>query len=202
MTRSNNYTCQKIFSKLILVLLALNGIGFFACRSNGKAKNATANSRGTYEYNGHKVAPRPKRPKIPYKIVYTLNNVRSDKKPYYLILINPIDLSSNDFKMDVAGVFDDIRVKNGEEISIEIFDDEQALELFSRSNYLGINYELDLDNSKDYKLVAIHTIAQYTGVAFKNMRGESEGSQISVDFFPVANKNVKEVARYIDHLDL
>ncbi len=150
-----------------------------------------------FDNNGKEI-----KPQVEYEVVYNLRDVRSDKNSYYLVLIEPVNTKDNRFKLNVKSVIYDLIKKSGKEISINIFDNKKALELYKNSNYLSSNQKYDIDNSNYYAFVAVHTIAQYTGVIFTNMYGENEGSQFSIDFYPAADKNVSAVASHIEHIDL
>jgi hypothetical protein len=62
-----------------------------------------------------------------YEIIETAND-RFDGKPTYRILIDPVDLTNDTFKEDVRRVTVDLVEKNGQKISVDIFDSKDAYE--------------------------------------------------------------------------
>lgn len=134
------------------------------------------------------------KPKVNYKIVYTLTTVRYDGGKNFYVLIDPVDLESDKFKDDIKTIITEIVSKNSGKISIDILDDKDILELYYKSHYasnqLGrILTKSELDN------LAIHLMAGFSGeldtMLYKNQ----------LDFFPGASSDNSKIGKYMETVE-
>ena len=104
---------------------------------------------------------------IEYEIIYTLN-LRLDDGITYYVLIDPIDLSDDSFKVNIRAIIRKIVEEKGKKIDIEIFDKRSSLENGYKDGKFdeGMN---DLEGWENWFTdeisndLAIHCIATFSG---------------------------------------
>lgn len=125
-----------------------------------------------------------------YEIVYSKSNHRYDGATAYWVLIDPVDISSDEFKNDIATIIREIVTDKGSKISLSIFDKKASLD---------INYKLYGNNSlgrattqAENDEAARHLIAMFDGDFAGNFQYENE-----ISYFPSAIKSTPEVGGYV-----
>ena len=124
--------------------------------------------------------------KVPrYEIIKETNLLRSDKSTTYFILINRVDLSSDAFIGQIKNLIKQVVVdkKKKENVTIEIFDSQNALELAFKDK-----------NSKE-PLLKMHFIAKYIG----DSNGEKYKNTLYI--FPNGEKEKSKAGEYFDIID-
>jgi hypothetical protein len=120
-----------------------------------------------------------------YQIVNESNQIRNDKGITYFILIDPVDLSSEAFIGQVKNIVKQVvteKIKK-ENISIEIFDTREALDIALKDN-----------NSED-SLLQTHYIAKYVG------ESNEEIYRDTLYIFPVVTKGGIGAGKYFDVIE-
>lgn len=130
-------------------------------------------------------------PELKYEIVYTLSNIRYDNGVAYYILIDPIDLSNDNFKNQIKTLIKKIVSEKGKKISIDICDNKEALEIdYQRYGTMTLT-----PNQSQLDLLGVHLIATFSG-ELKTMTYLN-----TLDFFPAISKDNSIVGKYVETLE-
>ncbi|PJK17643.1 hypothetical protein CQS04_01845 [Chryseomicrobium excrementi] len=126
--------------------------------------------------------------KLNYEIIYSIVK-RYDGGTSYYVLLESVDLNSAVFMDDVKYIVDELVREKGEKISIEIFDNRDALEL-AYKQYGDLSLERTLTESENL-WQARHYIAAYsgnleTGIYFNTLL-----------MFPSASSDHPEVGEFV-----
>lgn len=116
---------------------------------------------------------------------------RFDKAPSYYVLVSPMDYSNADFKIDVKVLVKKIVQEKGMKVSINIFDNEEALDLYYKSQY-GTNSLGRILDKNELNLLASHNIASFDGELDTYIYPNS------LSFFPSSNKDNKINGKYFE----
>lgn len=128
-----------------------------------------------------------------YEIVFEIPNHRYDGGKTLYVLINQIDLSSDDFKNDIRIILQDIVAQEGNKISVEIHDSRATLDL-SYKQYGDFSLGRPLTQSElDNR--AIHLIASYDGDL------ETMIYVNTLMFFPGAFTDTPNVGIYVEEIE-
>ncbi len=101
---------------------------------------------------------------LKYEIVYTEKGLRYDGGVYYFVLIEPVDISSTLFKEDIKELVRDITTKMGRKISIEFYDDKDALKYGHMAIAGSIrDWEAVQKDTKKLNKLVRHGIASFSG---------------------------------------
>jgi uncharacterized protein YuzE len=101
--------------------------------------------------------------RLGYEVVYVSDNIRYDDAPIYYLLIDQVDLQKFDpVRQKIEEDIYTIVEEEGKEISLEIFDDEDALELYYKSHY-GVGELGRILTDEEQKFLERHSIASYAG---------------------------------------
>ena len=101
---------------------------------------------------------------LPYEIIYVKEGLRYDGGVYYFVLIEPVDIKKAEFKDDIKELIREITTDKGNKITIEFYDNKDALTYGykaiagSRQDWLDIQK----DSQKLY-ILARHGIASFSG---------------------------------------
>jgi len=120
-----------------------------------------------------------------YTMVSESDEIREDGNITYFILIDPVDLSSDEFIGQIKNIIKQV-VKEKiekENISIEIFDNREALDIALK------------DKSSEDPLLQDHFIARYIG------ESESEIYRDTLYIFPVTTKGGIGPGKYFDVIE-
>jgi hypothetical protein len=134
-------------------------------------------------------------PKVVYSIVYEKQNYRHDNAPAYWVLIDPINVATDNFKKYVEEVLRKIIAEKGEKISASIFDDRSMLDLdYKQYGDLSLGRvrtaEEDVEMSR-------HLVAVFSGQYELNAMYKNE-----IMWFPGAFKSTLEVGKYVGTIEL
>lgn len=113
--------------------------------------------------------------------------VRYDGARSYYILIDPVDISNDNFKKDIKLLIKKLVKEKGNKLDLNILDDSETLNLFYED-------EVNLNNTdfqKTATLEARHLIAMYTG----NLA--TMPSNYDLAFFPGAFKDTPDIGTYV-----
>lgn len=179
---SGNKTDLKIFIIVIvitLILIIFSSLNDLQKNESDKPTVNTEVSKKELAKIEKKSAPKKaEKPYVPpYKII-NVSQTRGDGSTIYYILINPVNLSNTNFKEEVKTIVKDLTQKKGGQLTAEIFDDKDALNLdiyktygkdITSNSYYFNNYGYDagqyynnVPKSKDLKR-KIHYIASFQG---------------------------------------
>jgi hypothetical protein len=127
---------------------------------------------------------------ISYQIVKEAN-IRYDNATSYYILINSIDRSNSDFKSDIKEVLVELTKIKGSKISVEFFDNAEALE----SSY---EYRINLNSSnvsESIEAERLHLIATFSGELKTNLYLNQ------LDFFSGASESDPDVGIFVESIE-
>lgn len=130
---------------------------------------------------------------LKYKIIYVLNNKRYDGGKIYYVLIEPINLNSDNFKTEIKTITKKIISERGKKISIEFHDNLESLNI--SYNYYGIGSLNRQKTNDENKILERHFIAMYDGELETNIYFNT------LTFFPAAFKETLEVGKYVETLE-
>lgn len=133
--------------------------------------------------------------KIPkYEIIYELKNKRYDGGVNYFALIDPVNLSNDNFINDVKNIINEIVKAKGSKISIDIVDDKPTLDLEYKSHY-GSNTLGRILNKSETDQIGLHLIATFDGEMQTGIYPNS------LMFFPATFKDNPKVGKYIETIE-
>jgi hypothetical protein len=121
-----------------------------------------------------------------FSVVYSEPGIRTDDGLYFYVLTSPVDISKDDIKARVENIVRKIAKDNGTKITVDIFDNKEALDTQYRVWVIkDINQPLD---PKLEALVERHQIASFEG-------GSSRGPAANVMImFPNSTNKVTSVS--------
>ena len=128
-----------------------------------------------------------------YEVVYTKGDIRYDGGVSYYVLIDPVNLDTEDFKMQTTQIIKDMISKQGNKISIEIYDDKPTLEL-SYKQYGDMSLGR-VRTDEETKMLAIHMISSYDGDL------ETGTYKNTLSYFPGAFKDNPNVGKYVQTIE-
>ncbi len=132
--------------------------------------------------------------KVPqYQIVYELSNIRYDGGKNFYVLINSIDLASDNFKNDIKTIVKKIVAEKGNKISIKIHDKKATLDL-SYKQYGDMSLGRML-NQSELDEIAIHLVADYSGNLETNIYLNT------LSFFSGAFTDNAKVGKYLETIE-
>ncbi len=100
---------------------------------------------------------------IGYEIIHVIKD-RFDGALTYYILISPQDLSTDDFKKDIEQLIRYFTSVKGKKVSLDIYDDKEALEYGYVETYGTIEQSLGIiNNTEIIEHLALHCIANFDG---------------------------------------
>lgn len=129
---------------------------------------------------------------ISYQIIHTNNGNRYDGGTEYYVLIDPI-LIQEAFKDDIGGIIKEIVSENGSKLSINIFDNRNALEVMYKQ--YGDRSLGRIRTTEENSLVERHYIASFDGELATNLYTNT------LTFFPAAFTSSVEVGNYVESLE-
>ncbi|WP_342433238.1 hypothetical protein [Neobacillus sp. FSL H8-0543] len=129
---------------------------------------------------------------VEYDIVYSYKQ-RADGGISYYVLIDPVDIKSASFNDKVKQIIEKLVEEKGKKISVEIFDDEKALEL-TYKQYGDLSLDRPLNESEN-NLKAIHYIAAYSGDLKTGLFLNT------LYYFPSAFSDTAQVGKYVETLE-
>lgn len=130
-----------------------------------------------------------------YEVVHELSNIRFDGGNNYYVLIDPIDLSNDNFKDRIKATMKKIaHEQGGYKVSIDIFDNSKMLDLYYESHYVLNILDRTLTKSEIDQL-STHLIASYD----KNLSTGLYKNEL--DFFPATSKSNAVVGKYVEILE-
>lgn len=132
-------------------------------------------------------------PTIKYEILHETVK-RYDKAPNYFVLIEEVDLSNDKFKDDIKNLINKIVTEKGAKISIDIFDNKNALEIFYKSHY-GANTLGRVLNKSELAQLEKHSIASFSGELEMDMYLNT------LYFFPSASKSTAKVGEFVEIIE-
>lgn len=127
-----------------------------------------------------------------YEIIYTFET-RTDGGKSYLALIDPIDLSNDNFKTSIKKTIDKMVKEKGSKISVDILDDREALE--TDYKYYGPDMTKNPRTEDGRQMLAIHLVASFDGELGTN----AHNNQLS--FFPATFTDNPTVGKYVGNLE-
>lgn len=146
------------------------------------SENKTSSRSG--DPNKHQNSNETHLPK--FETIGVFHNVRSDKGPYFLIVIDPVDLSSSAFKNQIKEIASYFIDRHGMQINVDVFDDMKTAKLFASSDEIKYDNGKKLSKYEYNVLVGRHNIAMGYGTAGDPL--------FNLDFFPSGDN--AEVAQY------
>ena len=133
-------------------------------------------------------------PDVPqYEIVYTVTNKRFDGGINYYVLIPSINLSNAKFKDDIKEIVRDIVKQKGGKISVDIFDDREALNIMYHQ-YGDMTLNRTRTTAED-ALVAQHSIASFSGELSTDFYSNT------LHFFISAESSTPKVGKYVETIE-
>ena len=130
-----------------------------------------------------------------YSIIYENKNLKGNGITSYYVLIEGINLENDDFKNEVVDVVKNIISEKGNSITIDLYDDENVLELVYKSHY-GENSLGRILTTEEMENNKIHLIVTYDGE--KTM----EPYKNTLSFFPMAFKDDPTVGKYMEEIKI
>lgn len=131
---------------------------------------------------------------IKYNIIYTVENARIDGGITYYLLINPVDLSNDNFKDGIKGIIIRFVKIHGTKVSLNIYDKLETLENDYKDSVSGKITTLTTD-PKFLKDLDLHLIAYYDGDL-------SAGLYLNtLYFFPAYYYENQSTEKYIEILE-
>ena len=183
---------------IIIIGISKACIGDNNDRPESKSNAPVLSSNGEHYFDANavevksepikKIKEQPINPNIRYKILFTHNNIRADRQPYFLVLIDPVNMNSDTFKSAVRQVIAIIVKRAGRKINIDVFDSKEVLEMFNKSDEINITSGRKLTSYEYNTLVGRHNIATYVG--FPN----DYENTCTIDFFPSGDNS--KVSQY------
>jgi hypothetical protein len=183
----------------ILTVIAIFFLLSNAIMSMGK--NATHNSQEIASDNKllqeQEVKPENKQEEerpLKHEIVYVESKVRHDSGKSFYVLIDPVDISSKDFKESIKSLVRSVANReNNKKVSVLIFDQKSALELYYKQYVeLSLGRVRTEAESED---ASIHIVATYDGdletMLYRN----------SLSFFPSASSKHPVVGRHVETIE-
>jgi len=130
---------------------------------------------------------------IKYNIIYTVDNARFDGGTRYYLLINPIDLSNDNFKDGIKGIIRRFIKIHSNKVSINIYDKLETLENdYKDTEKSNTAVSTDPEFLKDIEL---HLIAYYDGDL-------SAGLYLNtLQFFPAYYEDNPVIEKYLEILE-
>jgi len=160
---------------LFVVFVLVSSVCFVSCRKPTRKIEDTSSNQPIQDLD---FVPK-------YEMVNESEKIRDDGGITYFILIDPVDLTSEAFVGHIKNIIKQVvkeKIKK-ENISIEIFDNREALEAVFK----------DI-NSED-PLLQTHFIAKYVG------ESDTETYRDTLYIFPVAPKGGFGTGKYFDVID-
>lgn len=139
--------------------------------------------------------PEPASVEIPkYSVVHESSSVRYDGGKVFYVLIDPIDITSSNFKDKIKALVRKIAAQeNNKKVSILIFDKNPTLDLYYRQ-YVELSLGRVRTEAESEDL-SIHFIGSYDG-ALETMHPIN-----SLTFFPSAFNSTKSVGKYVETIE-
>ncbi len=129
-----------------------------------------------------------------YRIVKEINGKRYDNGVVYLVLIEKVDLSNDDFKNHIKTFVNSIAKEKGLKISIDFFDEESTLELYYKSHYGENSLERPLEK-KETEEIGNHLIASFSGELKTDLFFNT------LSFFPGNVSKNSETKNFIENIE-
>ena len=130
---------------------------------------------------------------IKYNIIYTVDNARFDGGTRYYLLVNPIDLSNDNFKDGIKGIIIRFVEKHGNKVSLNIYDKLETLENdYKETEKMNTTVSTDPEYLKDIEL---HFIAYYDGDLSTGLYLNTLG------FFPAYYYDNSVIEKYLEILE-
>lgn len=130
-------------------------------------------------------------PELKYEIVYTLSNIRYDNGVAYYVLIDPVDLSNDNFKNQIKTLIKKIVLEKGKKINIDICDNKEALEVvYQRYGTMTLT-----PNQSQLDLLGNHLVATFSGEL------KTTTYLNTLDFFPATFKDNSAVGKYVETIE-
>jgi len=129
---------------------------------------------------------------INHEIVFEDKKTRYDGGIIYYVLIDPVNLSSDSFKNEIKSLIKRIVSEKGNKISIDIYDQYEALESVYNENTNPSSFT-GFDQ-KVYDNQVLHNIAVYDGEL------ETSPNYNSLIFFPGASTGYPTVSKYYEDI--
>jgi len=186
---SSNYATQPVKPstnpalKIVLAIIVIGVIMSGVLASLDEARTKAEQSQNTSQSTATKVDTT-----IDYEIVHTKPNNRHDGAPKLWVLIDPVDISSDAFLADVKSVVRAIVADKGGKITIEIYDDADALDVLYRQ-YGDMSLGRVRTSAED-TAVARHLIAYFSG------QDEYGIYSNELNFFPNAFSDTPGVGKF------
>ncbi len=128
-----------------------------------------------------------------YEISYEVDKYH-DGVISYFVLIDPVNLSNDNFKNDVKNIVNKIVKEKGSKIFIDFVDNKDVLDLEYKSHY-GSNTLGRILTKDEIDKLGLHLIASFAG-EFKS------GSYLnSLSFFPATFTDNPKVGKYIENIE-
>lgn len=128
-----------------------------------------------------------------YEVVQTISAHRFDGASQYYVLMDSVDLTTDDFKADVKRIISDMATKNGVKISIEVHDSQESLDL-SYKQYGDLSLKRTLTDAET-SMEAEHFISAFDGQM-------STGTYTNtLSFFPGTFTTNDTVGKYIETIE-
>ncbi|MDP1815200.1 MAG: hypothetical protein Q8K92_12190 [Leadbetterella sp.] len=129
--------------------------------------------------------------KIPkYEITHEVKNFRYDGGVIYMVLISPVNLTSDNFKDDIKSIISNLVKEKGNKISVEIYDSKSILDLQYQSVYAPSSTRKMLSKS-ELEQLGWHNVASYAG----QLETMPAGHELA--FFPGTFTNDKKVGKFV-----
>lgn len=124
-----------------------------------------------------------------YQIIET-SKERADKASVLYVLIDPVDVSNSSFEEKVKDVVRQVVAKQGGKVSVNLFDDRDALKLAYRQ--YGTQTLGRARNAEETALLERHYIASFDGQLQTGLYSNT------LTFFPMAFTSSAVVGKYVD----
>jgi len=131
---------------------------------------------------------------LDYKIVHEISNKRYDGGKNYFVLIEKVDLSTKNFKVEIRQIVDEIVKSKGEKISIEFVNDRNVLDLIYESHY-GKNTLGRILTKEELEKIGLAEVASFDGKLDTGLY------QNTLSFFPGIFKDNPTVGEYVETVE-
>ncbi|MBI2257513.1 MAG: hypothetical protein HYU67_01270 [Flavobacteriia bacterium] len=183
---------NKVINNLIIIFLFFIGIQI-GNDNNESAHNKKHEKKTLINSEHNKSNKTEKIHSIKYEIINEIIK-RYDNSPHYIVLIDEVDLSNNKFKLEIENLINKIVTEKGAKISIDIFDNKNALNVFNKSHYVENTLGRILNKDELVQLEK-HYISSFDGEL------ETEIYPNTLNFFPSATKKNAKLGKYIETIE-
>ena len=184
-------TSEKVLIAIILIGVFVGFFGLLIYAFNKSSNNNHPSQTPTTDSNPNAVRI-SQIVTIPYTVVQTVPNKRYDKGTKYYVFIAPVNISNDTFKEDVKAIIAKMVAENGDKISINIFDNKDALDVIYKQygNNTG-----DIRTAAEDNLVALHEVAGFSGELSTDQYFNT------LHFFPNAFTTTPKVGKYVGTIE-